>query len=69
VSKPGSDGRQPRGSTFDLTEAGTEARIVMLDVAVFEAPHRSGRWLNAHPEDGEVIVVPSARGANARPVP
>jgi hypothetical protein len=42
VSKPGSDGRQPRGSTFDLTEAGTEARIVMLDVAVFEAPHAAG---------------------------
>ena len=28
-----------------------------VDIPVLEAPHPSGHWLNAHPEDGTVIVA------------
>jgi uracil-DNA glycosylase len=38
-------------------QAGWRRANPPVDVPVLEAPHPSGRWLNAHPEDRAVIVA------------
>jgi hypothetical protein len=38
-------------------QAGWRRAQPPVDVPVLEAPHPSGRWLNAHPEDRGVIVA------------
>lgn len=38
-------------------QAGWRRAHPLVDIPVLEAPHPSGRWLNAHPEDRAVIVA------------
>jgi hypothetical protein len=68
-----SDLEQARPALHELVRLLPQLRVVVLfgrkaqagwrrarppiDVAVLEAPHPSGRWLNGHPEDRAVIVA------------
>ncbi len=38
-------------------QAGWDRARIAVDVEVLRAPHPSGRWLNAHPEDRDKIVA------------
>jgi hypothetical protein len=68
-----SDLAQARSALHELLQLLTQVRVVVLfgrkaqtgwrrarppiDLAVLEAPHPGGRWLNGHPEDRAVIVA------------